>query len=244
MKKGALAGFVLVILFLVSAFSMDAFSGATDSHSVRGFHVAQAHATSLAASAAIGVDDGLELTMTLEKTEYIVGEPINLTLALANISNQSITFPLAAWTFDFQVYNGTNNFVFVWSRGQVFPQYIILDTLGVGENLTELRIWKQTCNVPPYSEGVSVSPGTYYIVGTAYGLQTTPMQIIVANALIPGDLNGDGKVNLADLVILAKAYGSRPGDANWNPNADIDGKDIIGLSDLMILAQHYGQHQP
>jgi hypothetical protein len=61
---------------------------------------------------------------------------------------------------------------------------------------------------------------------------------------IPGDLNGDFKVSLADLAILAQAYGSKLGDSNWNPNADIDSNGIVGLSDLVALAQHYGQHHP
>jgi hypothetical protein len=61
---------------------------------------------------------------------------------------------------------------------------------------------------------------------------------------IPGDLNGDFKVNLEDLVQLALAYGSKPGDPNWNPNADIDNSGTVGLSDLVILAQHYGQQYP
>jgi hypothetical protein len=61
---------------------------------------------------------------------------------------------------------------------------------------------------------------------------------------IPGDINGDGKVSLADLVILALAYGSKPGDAKWNPNADIDGNGVVGLTDLVILALHYGEHSP
>jgi hypothetical protein len=59
---------------------------------------------------------------------------------------------------------------------------------------------------------------------------------------IPGDLNGNLKVGLPDLVILEKAYGSKPGDANWNPNADIDGNGVVDGLDLAILAEHYGQH--
>jgi parallel beta-helix repeat protein len=61
---------------------------------------------------------------------------------------------------------------------------------------------------------------------------------------IPGDINGDFKVGLSDLSLLAKAYGSTPGTPKWNPNADLyeDGK--VGLSDLSILAKHYGQHYP
>jgi hypothetical protein len=67
---------------------------------------------------------------------------------------------------------------------------------------------------------------------------------------IPGDLNHDGKVNLEDLVILARAYGSHcanydyqgePASPNWNPVADITGSGRVGLNDLVILAEHYGQ---
>ncbi|MGA2309581.1 MAG: dockerin type I domain-containing protein [Candidatus Bathyarchaeia archaeon] len=61
---------------------------------------------------------------------------------------------------------------------------------------------------------------------------------------IPGDLNGDFKVGLSDLSILAKAYNTKPGDAKWNPNADINGDGKVSLSDLSILAKHYNQHYP
>jgi hypothetical protein len=59
---------------------------------------------------------------------------------------------------------------------------------------------------------------------------------------IPGDINGDFRVSLADLVILAQAYGSRPGYAKWNPNADIDANGVVNLADLVTLAVYYGQH--
>jgi parallel beta-helix repeat protein len=61
---------------------------------------------------------------------------------------------------------------------------------------------------------------------------------------IPGDVNGDFKVGLQDLVILAHAYGSRLGDAKYDPNVDIDGTGVVGLLDLYIMALHYGQHYP
>jgi hypothetical protein len=61
---------------------------------------------------------------------------------------------------------------------------------------------------------------------------------------IPGDVNGDGKVNLADLVALALAYRSTPGSSNWNPNADIDNNGVVNLIDLVTSAIHYGQHYP
>jgi hypothetical protein len=61
---------------------------------------------------------------------------------------------------------------------------------------------------------------------------------------IPGDLNGDFKVGISDLVILAKTYDSTSSDFKWNPNADIDGNGRASLTDLVIFAQHYGQRCP
>jgi hypothetical protein len=62
---------------------------------------------------------------------------------------------------------------------------------------------------------------------------------------IVGDLNGDGKVTLADLMLLASAYKSQPGDPKWNPLADIAPPyGIISLTDLVTMALHYGQHNP
>lgn len=77
-----------------------------------------------------------------------------------------------------------------------------------------------------------VSDGGQVVQSSSISLQLT--------ALL-GDINFDGKVSLADLVLLANAYGSHPGQANWNPNADINGNGAVDLSDLIIMAQQYGQ---
>jgi hypothetical protein len=61
---------------------------------------------------------------------------------------------------------------------------------------------------------------------------------------IPGDIDGNYKVQLVDLVFLAYAYGSKPDGTKWNPNADIDNNAVVGLSDLVMLALHYGEHYP
>ncbi|MGD0979308.1 MAG: dockerin type I domain-containing protein [Candidatus Bathyarchaeia archaeon] len=66
----------------------------------------------------------------------------------------------------------------------------------------------------------------------------------VVTVTIPGDLNGDFKVNHVDLIMLADAYGSKPGDAKWNTNADLNGNSRVDLADLVALATHYGQHYP
>lgn len=44
------------------------------------------------------------------------------------------------------------------------------------------------------------------------------------SSTISGDINGDGEVNLSDLVILANAYGSTLGNPLWNANAGFEWK--------------------
>ena len=84
------------------------------------------------------------------------------------------------------------------------------------------------------------STGSYYF---SYSRRTEipPTMYPLADE---GDLNLDGKINLADLVILAHAYGSKPGDPNWNPAADINDVGQVNLADLVTLATHYGQSAP
>ena len=276
----------------------------------------------------VRADDELELTMAVDKTGYYVGEPVNVTLTVTNVSNQTITFEYAAWTFDFLVYNGSGS-IFQWSSFRVFPMIIINWPLGPGDSLTRVLTWPQTCNVSDFSS-FPVSPGDYYILGEvpSYGLQAGPVEVTVyeppislvplktvvgqgyslplnvfiadldepsealdvtvsSNATtvgtetgvnvsgtsalqftwnttglqlgnydlnvtagsltaevsvvltVPGDINGDFKVDLSDLTLLAKAYNSKPGDANWNPNADFRGDGMVWLADLTIMAKHY-----
>jgi hypothetical protein len=49
----------------------------------------------------------------------------------------------------------------------------------------------------------------------------------------PGDLDGDGDVDLSDLAILLASYGVDAG-------GDLDGDGDTDLSDLAILLANYG----
>ena len=135
---------------------------------------------------------GLQLTMTLQKTNYSLGEPVNMNFTITNISNQTISlFQYGVGAFDmfeFQVYNDTNNSV--WSL--IYPVFPIVNPGGPvvtttrlysEESLTGVLVWEQMCNdtVP-----VPVSPGTYCIVGQIGPIfmngtiETTPIQIVIA----------------------------------------------------------------
>jgi hypothetical protein len=55
------------------------------------------------------------------------------------------------------------------------------------------------------------------------------------------DLNQDGTVNILDIAMLARAYGCKPGDQNWNFTADLDKNGIINILDISMVARDYGK---
>jgi hypothetical protein len=55
------------------------------------------------------------------------------------------------------------------------------------------------------------------------------------------DLNSDGRVNILDISIVAKSFGSRPGDPNWNETADLNKDELINILDISRVAKDFGK---
>jgi len=131
------------------------------------------------------VKGSLELTVSVEKTVYSVGEPVNITLSITNISKQTVNFTHTGMDFDFVVTNDTDNVIYQWSIGRFFPQFVLIVPLKPGENVTATYTWPQTCYTNPLIASTLVSPGKYQIVGKSnsiYGLQTSPVQITIVGS--------------------------------------------------------------
>jgi nitroreductase len=58
---------------------------------------------------------------------------------------------------------------------------------------------------------------------------------------ILGDINGDYKVNILDIVLIAKAFHAQPGDMRWNPNVDLNEDRQINIIDITIAAIYFGK---
>jgi hypothetical protein len=64
----------------------------------------------------------------------------------------------------------------------------------------------------------------------------------VVNVTRRTDLNKDGTVNIMDIAIVAKAYGSKTGDPKWNPIADVaEPYGEINILDTATVAKDYGK---
>jgi parallel beta-helix repeat protein len=162
----------------------------------------------------IGVHDIAVTNVTLSKTVVGQGYDMNINVTVANQGDYIETF----------------NVITFITMPPPLPLELFINTttvsLDVGQNMTISFAWNTT--------GLDI--GNYTVSATA-GYNTFRSDKILVT--IPGDLNGDLQVSLADFMILANAYGSTPQmPSKWNPNADINGDGKVSLTDLVIMANH------
>lgn len=93
------------------------------------------------------------------------------------------------------------------------------------------------------ASGAIVISGATIADASGDELQATPasvsIQVTTVKPGIPGDTNGDGKVSIGDLGIVAANYGKTSGSPDWEQikAADVSGNGIIDLSDLAMVAK-------
>lgn len=106
---------------------------------------------------------------------------------------------------------------------------------------------QQVVTSPDGSYSVPLSPGAYTVTASRVGYLGSAMRVVVdglANVTLPvltlrgGDANGDGSINLFDLVMVSSNYGASAPPAD--SRADVNGDGAIGLGDLVLVASNYG----
>lgn len=171
------------------------------------------------------------------------------------------TYPLAHGAHDVGITSvGTSKTVV----GKGYTLHVELKILNCG-------MYDENCPVAVYAntstaatQNVALTKGNFIIVtltwntsGFAYGnytmsvySQPVPGEINTANNLyfdgsvkiaIPGDIKGDGVVDIYDAILLSGAYNSKPGSPSWKPNADINDDNIVDIYDAITLAGNYGK---
>jgi len=106
-------------------------------------------------------------------------------------------------------------------------------SLGVGQSLMFTFKWN--------TEGVAYQN---YTLTAAVTIPTGSNTLSDGNITVKlqGDVNGDGIVNLKDIALVARAFGSTPTSPNWNPNADINGDGVVNMKDLALVARNFESH--
>jgi hypothetical protein len=83
------------------------------------------------------------------------------------------------------------------------------------------------------SANASIVPEEYNITNNQ---MTSTVKIMIK---MLGDVNGDGKIDILDVTAISAAYGSKPGKANWNPEADLDDNGVINILDIVACTARY-----
>jgi parallel beta-helix repeat protein len=164
-------------------------------------------------------------------------------IAVKGLSTKSVVgqgFPSTIEAFIMNVGGYTETF-----NVTVYANATIIQTLTV-YNLTS----RNSTTVTFTWDTTSFAKGNYTITATATPVPEetstadntlTDCWVIVT---IPGDVNGDHKVNVKDIFAVAKAFGSYPGHPRWDPNMDINQDLIINVKDLFAVAKNFGKENP
>jgi len=113
-------------------------------------------------------------------------------------------------------------------------------TLTSGNSTTVTFTWNTTGFAKGYytiKATADTVPGETDTTDNTYTFGTVVVSII-------GDVNGDKIVDVFDLIKVGIAFGSKPGDAEWNPNADLREDNLIDVYDLIRVAIHFGETYP
>ena len=162
-----------------------------------------------------------------------------------NVHGESEVY--VGWFLDIQVLNvsgvpvDTTSVMAYWQNGTLFEEGI---TAVNGH--TRLVLYEKLM-----TEGITYQC-MYYSVKAIRDdctceavIKSITRNIKITMTLLPpvilGDLNADGKVNVWDLYLVARAFGTEPGDSSWNPVADLDKNSVIDIIDLMKIAKEYGK---
>jgi len=106
--------------------------------------------------------------------------------------------------------------------------------LASGENATLMFAWNTT--------GVPINYDNYTLTTVATIL--TGSNTLSDGAIqirIVGDINGDGKVDMSDIMTIVSAFGSYPGNPRWNLDCDLNQVGRVDLSDVVTALMNFGK---
>jgi len=164
-------------------------------------------------------------SVTPSPTQAYVGEMVNITVVAENQGISTETFNVTAR------YENTTLGIFETVGTQE------VTSLAPEQNVVLTFTWNtsdaQPCVYYTIKAEASIVPGEIDLTDNTYTDGTVKIKI-------EGDINGDGIVDIADLTIVAVAYGQFEGEPGYNPEADLNKDGIVDIADISIVTMNYG----
>jgi len=145
------------------------------------------------------------------------------------------------------------------NEGQMVAIEVVAQNHGNNSENFIVRLYADLTSINQSTIGLS--PGQLYPINFTWTASNTGTYKIWAKAsvvygeictvdnsfpAILGDVNSDRTVNAFDLSVFSNAYGSKPGDSDWNPDCNFDGfngDNKVDAFDLFNLGNNYGKSQ-
>jgi len=170
------------------------------------------------------------LSVDLSSPKVYQGNPFNVTVVVKNEGTATETFDVTV-----NAYNTTSGLNYLVDTVPI--------TLTPGQVMTLDIPWGTTlvraCTHYTVKAEVTILPKE---LDTGDNSLTTVGTVKVK---IMGDVNEDGLVDVFDLILIGLAFGSKPGDPNYDPEADLSqvgpSLEYIDIFDLIMAALNYGK---
>ena len=163
-------------------------------------------------------------------TSSVAGSPYTITCGGVTSSNYAIAFAPGSLTITKAIP------VVTWANPAAITQGAALGATQLDASTTVPGIFTY---VPPAGTVLALGAGQILsatFVPTDKGDYNSAAATVTINvnatATVPGDLNGDGVVNCADLNIAKASFGKKAGQAGFDPRADLNGDGIVNVIDL------------
>ena len=173
---------------------------------------------------------------------------------------QGVSLPVSASILNNGTVTETSVVVNATANGTLIGTQTVA-SIGAGSSQTLTFNWNTTsASLGTYTVTATVTPVANQTDFTQISKSITVQVLNATHPPVSFDLNGDGKVDMKDISLVALAFGSHgpdipnPGSAaspNWNPKADVaglennaivevpDGK--VDMNDIVEITLHFGE---
>jgi len=160
------------------------------------------------------------LNVTTNTPHEYPGRIVNITVTIKNNGEVSETFSVTVY------------------RDSIPIATAPVNNLSPEENITLIFPWNTTGLTPCHNWTISAQAP---LAGDINPSDNTFIDGYVKIKML-GDANADGVVDILDIVTASYAYHSRPGDTNWNPQADIAPQyGYVDIFDMVTIVYYYGK---
>jgi len=109
-------------------------------------------------------------------------------------------------------------------------------------NVGDLSFWNGY--TPTEADYLTVNATRYFISFNSTGLSQKVRIVSEYVDKIPGDVDGNGWVNVLDAIDLSNSINLATGQTGFNPNADFDHSGVVNILDAITLSTHYDWRNP